>query len=302
MKKVLILLLILTCIFACSKNESKDLNNTDEMKKTVSLEKEKRNENYVPKKMLSLTEKGYLWTIANSGLRVRESSNLSSPVVTVIPYGSKVKVLEQKNEEIFLAGEYGYWTKIVWNNYTGWVFSGFLRDFNINNLKKNIANELNNYYNGEGADIIRSNSHLQVLQNNSIDDIEIVKIVGNILLIKEPGLSDLCPELASIYNVYTMEKSKLKIIASGYSKNIIIGFFNNDSDPEIIIPKGNIKTDFHLYVCENGKYKEVQLIETEAYDYEPKIVINKSEIYIKLEKPDKKIMFDKEKNRFVLEN
>ena len=39
-----------------------------------------------------------------------------------------MKLLEEKGEDISLAGTTGKWSKVDWNGKTGWVFGGFLSE------------------------------------------------------------------------------------------------------------------------------------------------------------------------------
>ncbi len=74
---------------------------------------------------LSAEEK-YAWTTAESGLRVRDNASLNAKKIGLIPYNSKVIILEEKGEELTIAGKKGKWTKVKSREAEGWVFGGFL--------------------------------------------------------------------------------------------------------------------------------------------------------------------------------
>ncbi len=63
---------------------------------------------------------------APGGLRMRETPDLNSKVVVLIPDGSEVSVVEVKEPEVEVAGKKGRWTKVSWKDTTGWAFGGFL--------------------------------------------------------------------------------------------------------------------------------------------------------------------------------
>ena len=63
---------------------------------------------------------------AKSGLRMRTTPDLNSRIVVTIPNQSAVDVIEEKGEQVSVAGRNGKWTKISYNGKEGWVFGGFL--------------------------------------------------------------------------------------------------------------------------------------------------------------------------------
>jgi hypothetical protein len=65
---------------------------------------------------------------ATSGLKMRSDPTLSSNVLVVIPYQGKVEILEILKDTVpmEIQGRCGYWCKVKWGEYTGYVFGGFL--------------------------------------------------------------------------------------------------------------------------------------------------------------------------------
>ncbi len=70
---------------------------------------------------------------AFSGLPLYPDKNLSSPETVVLPYHSKVKVLEESNISLTLSGKNGTWIRVKCKNkkntseyYEGWCFSGYV--------------------------------------------------------------------------------------------------------------------------------------------------------------------------------
>ena len=90
---------------------------------------------------------------AKSGLNLRSDPGKSSKVLSSVPYGSKVTVEKSEGDEIFLDGRYGKWVNVKYGNKTGWVFSGFLCDFEPDTVKKPVADYyLRKYKNEKGVD------------------------------------------------------------------------------------------------------------------------------------------------------
>lgn len=73
------------------------------------------------------------WISASSGLRMRDQPDLSGKKLDVIPYGKRVDFISEKDEELFLAGTNGKWTKVKWEGTVGWVYGGFLSGLNPEN-------------------------------------------------------------------------------------------------------------------------------------------------------------------------
>ncbi|WCL51021.1 SH3 domain-containing protein [Leptospira sp. GIMC2001] len=63
---------------------------------------------------------------AKGGLRLRDFPGISGKIITVIPDGSKVKIFQYASDTEKHDGVYGRWQKVVYNQYSGFVFSGFL--------------------------------------------------------------------------------------------------------------------------------------------------------------------------------
>ncbi len=68
----------------------------------------------------------FLWIAVADGVILRENPELHSKKINTIPYNSRVIYLEEKNTPLKLGDSTGKWTKIYWNDTTGWVFSAFL--------------------------------------------------------------------------------------------------------------------------------------------------------------------------------
>ncbi len=64
---------------------------------------------------------------AKAGLVMRETPAASGKKICVIPNGEVVDLIEETGESVTIAGKSGKWSKVKWNDTTGWVFGGFLK-------------------------------------------------------------------------------------------------------------------------------------------------------------------------------
>ena len=70
-----------------------------------------------------------LYVIAASGLSLREYNNLKSQKLAVMPYGTKVEVVTlEANNTMNVRGIKGGMHQVLYNNKTGFAFSGYLSD------------------------------------------------------------------------------------------------------------------------------------------------------------------------------
>jgi hypothetical protein len=66
------------------------------------------------------------WVTSKSGLRMRKRPNLQALRLRLIKFKEKVVFIEEEETQKEIDGIKGKWTKINYNNLTGWVFGGFL--------------------------------------------------------------------------------------------------------------------------------------------------------------------------------
>ncbi len=76
------------------------------------------------------TSEMYLYVTAGSGLSLREFNNLSSEKLAVMPYGTKLMVLEREDlATMTVAGMKGAMHEVEFNHKKGYAFSGYLSRF-----------------------------------------------------------------------------------------------------------------------------------------------------------------------------
>jgi hypothetical protein len=78
----------------------------------------------------TMEQDDYLYVTAPSGLSLREYNNLDSKKLTVMPYGTKVKLIAvEENETMTVVGIKGGMNQVEYNNKTGYAFNGYLSSF-----------------------------------------------------------------------------------------------------------------------------------------------------------------------------
>ena len=69
---------------------------------------------------------GDLYVLAVSGLNLRESPDLNGKVVAKVPFGQKVKFLEDTGQELTVGNLSGHWTKVQYQGKVGYLFDAYL--------------------------------------------------------------------------------------------------------------------------------------------------------------------------------
>ncbi len=74
-----------------------------------------------------------LQVLAPSGLKLRTSPNMDASVITVMPHGAEVQLVEFENNHSITRIDWvdGKWMKIEYNGAIGWAFDGFLTILNV---------------------------------------------------------------------------------------------------------------------------------------------------------------------------
>lgn len=68
----------------------------------------------------------FAWIAARSGLRLRKTPDLNGKKIGLVPFNSRVEILEEAGESRTIDGKKGQWTRIRWRQLKGWVFGGYL--------------------------------------------------------------------------------------------------------------------------------------------------------------------------------
>ena len=109
-------------LFSCKKNETTTSETNLNSEKEIALSETK-----ISNEIISET---YLYVTASSGLSLREYANLSSEKLAVMPYGTRVKVINtEKNPTMKVGGIKGGMDKVEFNHKNGFAFNGFLSKY-----------------------------------------------------------------------------------------------------------------------------------------------------------------------------
>ncbi len=84
----------------------------------------------------------YYYVSSKNGLWIRETPENTGIPIQLLPYNTKVNVIEKKNEEVKISGVIGKWMKVEVNDKTGWVFGGFLLSETYSNIKSFFPKEI----------------------------------------------------------------------------------------------------------------------------------------------------------------
>ena len=151
---------------------------------------------------------------ATTGLNLRLGPDKSSKLISVIPFGTKVTVEKSEDKEIFLDGRYGKWMNIKYGNKTGWVFGGFLCDFEPDTIIKHATDYYMKKYN---ENELSSNSE------ESDEKISIKDILGNYIVLEVPPLYE---DQSYSGNVAWRYDSEQKNFLKNLSLDLIILYFS----------------------------------------------------------------------------
>jgi hypothetical protein len=61
------------------------------------------------------------------GLLMRDKPDISGKTITVMPFNSKIVILEENIKKDNILKVSGYWVKVRFGNYEGYCFDGFLK-------------------------------------------------------------------------------------------------------------------------------------------------------------------------------
>src|SRR5262249_53931775 len=81
-----------------------------------------------PKGFSQLPPTSTQYVAAKTGLSIREKPEVNGKVLDKIPYGTKVEVSMDYDQEktISVEGMKGYWRKVKYNNKTGYIIDSYL--------------------------------------------------------------------------------------------------------------------------------------------------------------------------------
>ena len=112
-KKVYLIIFLIIIIISCSKNTPIKLNENDN---TIIVEKD--------------DFKKIMYINSPNGLRVRNSPSISGDIIDLLEFLTKVEVINEDNNFIYIDGIFGKWVNIGYP-VEGWVFNGYLSEIMV---------------------------------------------------------------------------------------------------------------------------------------------------------------------------
>lgn len=205
------------------------------------------------------------YVISVDGLIMRKSPDTKAAKLATVPFGEKVTVVSQKDDELFMAGQYGRWTEIKWRKSNGWAFGGFLRGYDINALRKQAAA----YYRAELSNPAEFN---RAIRTQTEKDITVHQVVGDLahisFLNRWEGFPDKTLKSQSIWR-YAGAKWEKVIGGPEPERRIFVEkllYLNNDRFPDCVTswleegPQGEVSSYMiHLGNAE-GDLERVQSV------------------------------------------
>lgn len=163
---------------------------------TLNCKKEKIDHEFKTKIKHSPTE---MTIKAKGGLRLRDFPGISGNIIIVIPDGSKVKIFQYASDTEKHDGVYGRWRKVVYNQYSGFVFSGFLVYENMSPYEEvpyvfssEVESKIKNLFDYSLVDEIdfSKESRLPELEDSKLENLEEFFINGYRIITISPNKED----------------------------------------------------------------------------------------------------------------
>jgi len=177
---------------------------------------------------------GDKYIAAKSGLNLRSGPDKSSKVVTLIPFGSKVTIEKSEGDEILLDERYGKWVNVKYGNKTGWLFSGFLCDFEPNTIIKPVADYYDKYNDKEVCNSGNNESNCY-----EVSKVSIKNILDNYVVLQIPFTNyDGDNYLGVVYKYDAKQKKFFEVFNEGGHSIIYILYLDNDKYPDLVFRHG----------------------------------------------------------------
>ena len=213
------------------------------------------------------------YVAAKSGLNLRSDPGKSSKVITTIPSGSKVAIEKSDDDEIFLDGRYGKWVNVKFANNTGWVFSGFLCDFEPATIIKPAADYYRTYYSAEYEKHkhVEWYSELIKLTKFKDNEVSIETILDNYIVLKFPGPIQLgSPSIGTVVWKYDLEqKNFFEVYNFGSYNRTHLLYLDKDRYLDLVVEGyGGHHREIHIFLgTENGFVKIFETGHDREADY-----------------------------------
>ncbi len=203
------------------------------------------------------------------GLNLRSKPGTKSKRILILPFSAKVKVLKSKGKTTFFAERYGKWVNVDYSGKRGWVFSGFLSNFNPEKIR-HIAAEFYRSSNqkkwkSQYKKFLKGARKYASIFKFKDNKVKIVSILENFILMEVPDLDwESDGDIRMLNAVWQYDKKKAKcseffcqdVGPNGYvSINLL--HLNKDRYPDLIVSEAyGCGTNYHLLLgTKNGPVK-----------------------------------------------
>lgn len=201
------------------------------------------------------SQKKYISSIA--GLNLRENKDVASKVISTIPFGKEISILQEDEEEIFLSDRYGKWLKVEYFGKTGWLFSGFLCDFDPTPLIKLVSDFYREQYRADK--FFSKHSDYTHFSNK---DVKIERILENYIVLRIPITPQDTFDISSgnvIWKYDVNEKRFFEIYNIGHANKMFLFYLDDDKRPDLIIQDGCCCDAFYHYIIDLEKGEKKSL-------------------------------------------
>jgi uncharacterized protein YgiM (DUF1202 family) len=140
-KSNIYIILLILLLFSCNKKEeNKLLLNNIYITENIEIFDEENSIDYFDKITGddTLIEK-IMYVYSPEGLRVRNSPSLDSERIGLLDNLTRVKIIKEDTNNIFIDSINGKWVRILTENINGWVFDGYLVELPIEIKQKIIG-------------------------------------------------------------------------------------------------------------------------------------------------------------------
>ena len=173
------------------------------------------------------------YVAAMSGLNLRLNPNKTSRVVSFIPFGAKVRIEKSEGGEIFFDGRYGKWVKVKHGSKAGWIFSGFLCDFQPDSIIKPAADFYRNKYRND-----ERFSELKEYTDFEDGEVSIKDIIENYIVLEIPAWR--CEKEGIwhgdvVWKYDAKQKSFFEVLLVSDRMNIYTLYLDNDKYPDLVV-------------------------------------------------------------------
>jgi len=216
-------------------------------------------------------EKIIKYISAPKGLNLRESADKQSKSVSILPFGTEIKVIKIDGNEIFLDDRYGQWMNVEASGKIGWVFSGFASDFEPKSIQHTVANYYREKYKKLKNNLKEANPEMYKEYTEFKDDeVNIVMILDNYVLLTIPTNEGggVAKENGNVVWKYSSNEKQFKeVFFNEQSAKAILFYLNDDKFPDLIAKWGCCDSgERHIYFGTPEGLVEHKKISCDGYD------------------------------------